>query len=784
MYNVTISNRLKKLNERLYNVDYQTARPWYFEDINILNIPGNEWLRKKPIVIRKAYAIKYVAEHMPIVVFEDELIVGYNNQNSVEFGISIPEYLSRGEKEFLSDYGISEYSIYAHHAPDWEKIVKIGIVGLRDEVYRELKKKELEDNENVEAQDYLNSMLISLEALEIFANRYKDEILLKAKSEKNDVRKKELQDIACCLTNVPLKPAETLHEALQAYWITYTLLNSCGEMIPLGRIDQYFISFYTRDVKKGYIDRAIAIDLIGSFLIKCNEKNVQDCTLLEDHRKVGYLVSGINIFPKEERLNLERNNRNHKWNVYNSADDNGNRFFGQEANNRMMTAVVGGLLSNGEDATNELSYIIVQLMRELKLLTPTLGARIHKNTPEAFIRTLAETLQYGQGEPIIYNDEAILKGYANLDIPLEEGRGYSSDGCWETILPGKTNFTYILINVLQAMEYALNNGKKVKTGKTEGVKTGELNSFLDFQSFYDAVIHQISCLIDAETRWTVNTLGTTALVAPDPLFSVMSDDCIQKGKDFYEIGARYQMKMLLLTGFADTVDSLMVIKKIVYDEKIVSLEELHRALKQNWDGYERLHAYVINRIDKYGNDKDEVDKLGARLVEDFCKKIKDIRNQYQHIIWTGGIGTFHIYGILGEGIGATPNGRFAFEPLAPNYSPVPGCEKNGPLAIIKSSCKADLRDMMSGTPIDISINANEFKGESGILRLMDMIKGFCELDGQIMSITSMKIDDLKDAKVHPEKHKSLRVRMGGLSAYFVQLAPAAQDSIIKRFGNG
>lgn len=781
MREIPISDRLIKLNKRLQEIDFCNARPWYFENTNILDVPGNENLRKEPIVIRKAYAIRYVAEHMPIVIYDDELIVGYNAQNSVEFGMSIPQYLTTEEREFLLSYGLTESSLSGHHPPEWGRILKYGTKGLKDEVTlhlnAELEKTSFDD----EKINNYRAMIISLEALEVFALRYSEELQAKAEKAGVEERKKELLKMSACLKKIPYHPASTLWEAVQSYWITYTLLNSCGEMLPLGRLDQYFYPYYEHDINEGVIDANIAKDIIGSFLIKCNEKNILDASQLVDHMDIGIMSCGISYMTKESIEGYEKNRSRHRWHSELPNDSEVNKYFGQEANNRMMTAVVGGKLPNGSDGTNALSYMFIELMKKLKLLTPTFGARIHKETPEDFIRLLAETLQHGQGEPIIYNDEAILKGYETLSIPMCDARDYCSDGCWETLIPGKTNFAYGLINVLQALEYTLNHGKNVKTGNTESFDSGSLSSFQSFEQFYNAYIKQISFMMDNFASWFVETLGTPAIAAPDPLFSALGEDCIEKGKDFYDTGARYTIRMMLLTGFADAVDSLEVIKKIVYEEKKITLEELNEVLHANWKNNERLWAYVMNRVDKYGNDKDDVDKIGVKLISDFCSKIRELRQKYRHIIWTGGIGTFHMYAKWGENISATPNGRYAYDALAPNYSPVPGCDNNGPLAVLKSASKADLRDMMTGTPVDISINVNEFEGESGIIRLMDMMKGFCDLDGQIMSITSTSVDELKDAKKHPEKHRSLRVRMGGLSAYFVQLAPVAQDKIIERF---
>lgn len=239
--------------------------------------------------------------------------------------------------------------------------------------------------------------------------------------------------------------------------------------------------------------------------------------------------------------------------------------------------------------------------------------------------------------------------------------------------------------------------------------------------------------------------------------------------------------MLLCAGFADTIDSLYAIRELVYVQHRLTLGELVQAMKDNWRGHERLQAYIIHRLPKYGNDAEGPDALAVHFLRDYSAKVRELRSRNKKIVLTGGIGTFHIYAALGNMTGASANGRWAYDALAPNYSPVPGNEQKGPLCVIKSATKADLSELMAGTPIDIAINANEFQGDSGIGRLRDLILDFCDVGGQIMTITSSSIEELKDAQYHPEKHKGLRVRMGGLSAYFIQLAPEQQDKIIARF---
>ena len=780
---IELSSRLERLSQRLHDVDYHMANPWYFEDVNILDIPENFGLREEPIPVRKAYALRYVAEHLPVEILDDELIVGRPNQNSVEFGLCIPKYLTEEERKFCEKLGVSEISLEGHHPPAWEKILEYGTSGLKEQVEKKLTTLFSEKMLDKEKINEYRGMLLSLDALEIHAARYRDKALsLAMELPYEDLRRNELLGIYEILNHVPRFPARTLHEAVQSLWLTYTVLNSGGEFLPLGRLDQYFYKYFINDIETRRLNIEQATDVIGSFLIKCNEKIVLDSKKMKDHFDIGAMASGTGFFTTKTLEETRLGFREHYWHVDEPEESEHNKFFGQEANNRMMTCVVGGLNLDGSDATNEVSYLIIELINKMKLLMPTVGARIHKNTPDSFLRLVASVLSCrGQGEPVIYNDDAILKGYKQLGIPLEDARTYSSDGCWETLLPGKTNFAYSIVFLLQCVEWAMNRGVSVKSKKRDSVTTKDVADFTDFEDFYEAFKIHFYLKMDEIADYFVSNLGIVSLIAPDPLFSAMADDCIDKGDDFYGHGARYQIRMLLLSGLADAVDSLMVIKKVVFEKKKVTLSELNEALHANWEGYERLRAYAMNKVEKFGNDCDEPDEMVKRVLSDFTEKLHEIRGKYKEIYWTGGIGTFHMYALWGNMTHASANGRKACEPLAPNYSPVPGFDKKGPLAVIRSVTKPDLTEFLTGTPVDLSIQANEFEGEEGIQRLTDMIRGFCDLGGQILTVTSSSVEELRDAKLHPERHQSLRVRMGGLSAYFVQLAPVAQDKIIARF---
>ena len=412
---------------------------------------------------------------------------------------------------------------------------------------------------------------------------------------------------------------------------------------------------------------------------------------------------------------------------------------------------------------------------------PTLAVRVHKGTPESFLDLVADVLRYGQGEPMIYNDDTIIPGFVDLGVPVEDARDYSNDGCWETLVQGKSHFSYAHIMNIRCLEWALFRGVSLNNNQQEGLDTGDPTQFTDFEEFYRAYCRQVNDRIDFQCRRRLRNFGLSYMIAPDPLMSSMIDNCIEKGKDLSQDGAKYIFHLILATGFSNTVDSLAVIKKLVYEDKTVKMADLIQAIRDNWVGHEVLRARVRNSVPKYGNDDDYVDRIAVRVLKDFEIHVDEWQRKQTTMMFPVGVGTFENYAVLGRDIGASADGRGFGEALAPNYTPSAGVDLNGPTAVVKSITKPDLLRYYCGCPVDLAVNSNEFEGEAGVDRLKGLIKAFCDLGGQILTITSTSVEDLIDAKLHPERHMGLRVRMGGLSAYFIAMSPVQQDNIIKRF---
>jgi formate C-acetyltransferase len=778
-----LSARMEKLKTRLFEVEYHDPGVWHFKNVNILD----QWpeIRDEPMVVRKGHAQKYIGEYLPVNIKPDELIVGNPNQNSVGWGSVLPRYYTEDEGEQAARYELNECSLWGHHPPDWSEILKHGVIGVKVKVKKKLMQQQASCNPDEVAMNNYRAMLVALDGLAAFARRYSHEAGYMASREKDPARREELLSIQKICARVPELPAETYHEALQSFWFTYCMVNSGGEFVPFGRADQHLYPYYQRDRDAGRITEAEAIDLLASFLVKCNERVILDTHKSENHYNFGFFSQGqvptVEIETSGTNQTGGYDSRALTWQDGEDINSEANFNYGQSGNDWLMNCMVGGVHADGTDATNPLSRWFIDIYNAMDLLMPTLGARVHKNSPQDYVDLIARVLRYGQGEPIIYNDDAIIPGFVDLGVPVEEARDYSHDGCWETLVQGKSHFSYAHVMNLRCIEWVFTRGVSKHNGKQEGLDTGDPLAFQSYEEFYAAYQRQVDHYIDLQCRRRQENFGLSYMIAPDPLMSSILHDCVETGRDISQDGARFIFHQILVTGFSCTVDSLMVVKRLVFEEKSLPMQELMDALNADWVGHERLRARIVNTVPKYGNDIDEVDEIGIRVLHDFEKHVSEWNRKGGQILFPCGVGTFENYAVLGRDIAATPDGRRNREALAPNYSPTPGVDLEGPTAAIKSATKPELMRFYSGTPLDLAINSREVEGEAGIERMGGIIRAFCELGGQVLTLTSANVEDLKDAKVHPERHRSLRVRMGGLSAYFIAMSPVQQDNVIKRF---
>ena len=477
-----MTNRMKALHKRLFEIEYQDPGVWHFQGVNILD----EWpeITPEPVVVRKGYAQKYIGERLPAIIKPDELIVGIPNQNSVGWGSVIPKYYTEEEGVQAARCDLNECSVWGHHPPEWGKIPRVGVIGLKEEILGRLERELALDSPDEITVNNLRAMLVALDGMVAFARRHAELAMKMAYETEDPIRRKELFQIYRNCLRVPLNPAESFHEAAQSYWFVYAMVNSGGEFVPLGRADQILFPYYEKDMAAGVLTQEEADDILASFLVKCNERIVQDTKKAENHYNFGLFSQGSVQTVEDLQQGANQTggfeSRALTWQENEDDDSDANYNYGQSGNDWLMNCMVGGVTPEGEDATNKLSYMFVEIMDSMSLLMPTLGARVHEETPRDFINLLAKVLRYGRGEPMIYNDSAIIPGFVDLGVPVEDARDYSNDGCWETLVQGKSHFSYAHVMNIRCIEWVFNNGVSEHNGLMEGAETGDPPQFQEF----------------------------------------------------------------------------------------------------------------------------------------------------------------------------------------------------------------------------------------------------------------------------------------------------------------
>ena len=752
-------NRMEKLKKRLFDVEFYTKKEWWGEGLTILN---NEEVKKEPLVVRKALASKFVLEHMPAELKKDELITGIARMSMIGFGHTDVEYALPEELSEAAKVNLSPLSVWGHQPPNYERILKEGLCGLRARI-EEYRNKE--ENQDAETQNLYRAMTISLDAISAFSRRYKEMNKIAAEKEPDPVRKQELLDIAARCDKVPDYPAETFAEALQSVWFIYLCLQSNMENIPLGRSDQYLYPYYKNDIENEIIDEQMAEELVTSFLVKFNERVQMNPEHWEDHTDSTTYSFGSD--PEDISMFIDLEN-----------DESYN--YGVSANHWDLNVILGGVKPDGNDGTNDLTYLFLKVWGYLEVVTPVVSVRFGPEAPKKLYEACADILRFGSGEPVIYNDKPIIDGYVRLGIPVEDARDYSNDGCWETLIPGKSHYSYAHMEALQLLEYQMQRGDSLVRGVKEGPDYGPLAQYTNFEEFYQGFRKQLLHKLVQVTENRIKYYGASYKIAPDPMISAMIDGCVENGRDITAGGAKYTIFSPLITGLSDCVDSLAAIKKLVYEEQKISIEELAEALRNDFAGNEPLRQMLLNRAPKFGNDDEYVDSIARRMIRDVEEKTEELSKKYPDVIMPIGIGTFENYSKFGHKVGASASGRHAQEAIGSNYSPAFGADKEGPTAAIKSVVAADLKRFSTGCPLDMQVNSNETSGNNGLQRLCGLIKAFLDLGGIMLTITGVNEEVLLDAQVNPDQYRSLRVRMGGLSAYFIALPKEMQDVLIKK----
>ncbi|MFZ7134418.1 MAG: pyruvate formate lyase family protein [Eubacteriales bacterium] len=733
-------------------------KEWWGAGLTIFDSDNTE-IEKRPLIIRKAIAFKKVLREMPIKIEEDELVVGNMLMGSSGTGKFFPDYATEKEKENAASKFLSIYSVYGHNLPDYSKILEVGVEGIKRKANQSLEELRGENNNGEESCYFLEAVIICCNAVIDFAKRYAELADELKNTEININRKKELENIAKICRHVPEKPAKSFYEAIQSFWFVFTILHNTLNMVPLGRFDQYMFPFYINDLKDGIITKKEGQELIECLWIKCNSR-VQ---IKEEH---------IEYHADPRRTSFGRDLESKYISPTNRGFAFANEFFQQ--------CVLGGQTSEGLDATNELTYMCLDATKNIKLTQPIVHVRLHRKSPKALLEKCCEVIKTGGGMPIISNDEVRIAHLTNVGIPLEEARDYAVAGCWEMLIPGKTDFRWSFIHALNSIEWIFNRGSNSIDGVKAGIDTGDITTFKSFDEILNAFKLQIDNQISNRIKEIAKWYGSNYMIAPVPFFSSMIEGCLEKGKDFTQLASKYIIHQFFLLGLPNAVDSLASIKKYVFDSNSITLSQIKKALDNNFKGYEDLRQRLLKDSPKFGNDDDIVDSIAIEVTEYFANRLKKHASAHTWIRVPGVIGSNPHYVGLGKRIGATPDGRKFGEAFASNFSPVWGVSKNGVTAVIKSFTKTNFKKLGLDSALDLSISPNFVKKREGFSKLIALIKGFMDLGGPLININVVSADTFRKAQEKPDEYRDLMVRMGGWQAFFVAIDREYQDLQILR----
>lgn len=636
----------------------------------------------------------------------------------------------------------------AHLAVNYERILKDGLRGYEKRVKEYKATLDLTDPESIDKYCFYNAVLIVLEAVRNFANRYS--VLAKdlAEKELNQERKIELLEISRICSKVPYEPAETFQEAVQSVWFIQLILQieSNGHSLSYGRFDQYMYPYYDRDIKNGTIKESEALELLTCLWIKT--------LTINKVRSQAHTLSSAGS-PMYQNV------------------------------------TIAGQTIDKKDAVNDLSFLVLKSVAQTRLTQPNLTVRYHKNINKHFLDECVEVMRLGFGMPALNNDEIIIPSFMDWQVKEEDAYNYSAIGCVETAVPGKwgyrcTGMSYI--NFPRMLLCTMNNGVDLTSNKRFTKGYGyftEIESYEELLKAWDKTIREI-------TRYSViveNVIDKASeRDVPDILCSALTDDCIARGKTIKEGGAVYDFISGLQVGIANMADCLAAIKKLVYEEKKITRQELWNAILDDFSSPEnkKIQEMLIREAPKYGNDDDYVDQLIVEAYDSYIEEIEKYPNTRYNRGPIGGIryaGTSSISANVGQGMStmATPDGRNAFEPLAEGCSPAHNSDKNGPTAVFKSVSKLRTNKITGGVLLNQKMTPQMLSTEENRQKLELLIKTFFNrLHGYHVQYNIVSKETLIDAQKHPEKHKDLIVRVAGYSAFFNVLSKKTQDDIIGR----
>ncbi|NLC69160.1 MAG: hypothetical protein GX754_10375 [Clostridiaceae bacterium] len=594
----------------------------------------------------------------------------------------------------------------SHLTLGFDNVLKFGVNDIKKRI-----NKSLSNQTNKKNIETLKSMLHCINCLEIWHGRYIEAL---SRSKKYAGNLKNLQ-------NVPFQPATSFYEAVQSLWFTFAFTRLCGNWPGIGRIDAMLGPYLKKDLAQGIITIQQAREVLAHFFIKGCE----------------WVRGG----------DYEGGDAQHYQNI-----------------------ILSGVDENGEDITNEVTYLVLDIIEELGISDFPITVRVNKNTEITLLKRMAEVIRHGGGIVAVYNEDLILDALTDFGYDLKEARTFANDGCWEMQIPGKTCFSYAPFDALKLLQDATLAGYD-KNKTCFDTYEGLYQKFLeDLKEAVENIYKE--CSYDSE-YWNLRA------ETPCSVVSLFTEECIERGLSYFDGGAKYYVISPHIGGLPDVVNSLYAIRRLVFEEKKVTFPGFMDILKNNWEGYEPLRQYVLNHYEYFGNDNDEVDRIAVQLLDDFSDICQSL-NGRSIILYPAGVSTFGRQIQWAPERMASPHGRKKGDVLAGNLSPTPGTDLKGATAVIKSYCKANMKKLVSGAALDINLFPTTVYDNEGIEAIIGLIQGFVKLGGFFMQLDVVDNNILKQAQVHPENFPTLSVRVSGWNARFVTLNKEWQDMIIQR----
>ena len=781
-----LSERIKKLREQSLNAVNRISAE---RALLITEFYKSGVAAAEPVPVQRALSFKYILEHKFICINEGELIVGergpapkatptypeicihtlqdlqiLNDRKKVSFksdeqtreayrDVIIPFWKGRSNRdrifaalpqEWKDAYAAGIFTEFQEqrapgHTALGIKMFRTGMLDLKERIAESIQSLDLaNDPEAVDKRDELRAMDIVCDAIIMYAARHADKLEELAAQEANPKRKEELLEMARICRKVPAHAPETVHEALQHYWFIHlgvvTELNPWDSFNP-GRLDQSLYPIYKKEMEQGTTTREQVYEVLQSFWVKFNNH--------PSPPKVGVTAEESNTYTDFCLIN------------------------------------VGGVKEDGSDGVNEMSYILLDVIREMRLLQPSSMIQVSKKNPDKFIRKAVDIIKTGFGQPSVFNTDALVQEMLRAGKDVKDARNGGCSGCVETGAFGTE--AYILtgyFNLPKILELTLNDGFDKRTNMQLGPHTGNPVDFKSYDEFFEAYKKQVRYFMDIKLAGNNIIERVFMKNMPVPFLSILIDDCIARGKDYMCGGARYNSTYIQGVGLGSMTDMLTAIKYQVFDKKNITMQTLLDALAADFKGYEKLQYDLVYNTPKYGNDDDYADEQEVQVFNMYYDAINGHKSprgaDYRvNMLPT----TCHVY--FGSVTGATPDGRNAWKVLSEGISPVQGADTNGPTAVIRSAAKID-HIKTGGTLLNQKFTPSLLQTEEGCMNVVHLIRSYFRMDGHHIQFNVVNADTLRDAQKHPENYRDLIVRVAGYSDYFNDLGEDLQNEIINR----